>query len=149
MTTLIFENKGLQSLLQIALQAKSFRATFAEASRAYEQDTGLKYQFGKGIDLVTYQQMDTPNLWLAKDRGIYLMTSAKLDTIPADQSHICYAVGFSPNDTGWYDKCKNTVGGDDLVESFPFDEVIQKGIRDGADIYIDFEIDSLTIKLAY
>jgi hypothetical protein len=85
-------------------------------------------------------------LWLVKD-SIYLMTSAKLNRIPEDKSHICYAEGFEPESPGSYDKCRVAVGGDDFVESFRFSDELQKGIKNGADIQIDISAQSFVVQL--
>lgn len=149
MATLIFSNKGLQSVLQLTLQATVYQASLVQAIQAYEKDTGLAYQFDKNIDLTPYQFVKHPTLWLVKDQGIYLMTSAQLETIPADESHICYAEGFSPNDPDWYEKCREAVGADDFSETIPFDQPIQRAIRQGAGISIEVTAENLTIQLIY
>lgn len=147
MATLVFKNSQLQSLLQLTRQATFFRASFSDSIHAYEQDTGLSFEFGK--DLSNYKQINHPTLWLVKDTGIYLMTSAQLDPIPADKSHVCYAEGYRPTDANLNEKCREAVGGDDFVETIPFNNELQRGILRGADICIEVTPADFTIILVY
>src|SRR5688572_13760922 len=120
MTTLIFKNKNLRSVLKISEQASEFRCTFQEAVNAYESKTGKKYT--AGINLNPYLIRTSPTLWLVKDTGIYIMTPAKLEKMPEDDSHLCYADGFEPTDADCFDKATAVLGGDDFVESFEFED---------------------------
>jgi Protein of unknown function (DUF3085) len=145
MTTLIFKNEKLQKLLKITEQAATFRATYAEAIKAYQKDTNKKYDGAASLD--RYYLHNAPMLWLVKDEGIYLMSSAKLEEFPEDKSHICYAEGFAPDASDSYEKCKKVVGGDDFVESFPFNDQLRKGIKKGADIHIHVSAQTIIVHL--
>lgn len=147
MTTLIFKNKKLQGLLNITEQATVFRASYSEAIEAYEKDTNRSYDYEANLD--KYYEHNSPTLWLVKDEGIYLMASAKLKEYPNDNSHICYAEGFEPNNPGCWDLCRAAVGGDDFVESFKFSEQLKKGIKQGADIHISITTKNFIIELVY
>lgn len=147
MTTLIFKNKKLKGILQLTEQATTFRASFDESVNAYEKDTGITYTIN--ADLSKYCEHHHPTIWLVKDEGIYLMTSAKLEKFPSDNSHICYAEGFSPETPGYWEKCQTAVGGDDFVESFRFNNNLRRGIKNGADILIKFGAESFTVELVY
>ncbi len=147
MTTLIFKNKKLQGILRITEQATSFNASFSESVEAYEKETGTKYKID--ADLSKFGEHHKPTLWLVKDQGIYLMTSAKLEKLPDDYSHVCYAEGFEPDAPGWWEKCRAAVGGDDFVESFHFTSEIKEGIMAGADIQIKIGPAKLIVGLLY
>lgn len=147
MTTLIFKNQRLKEILKISEQATVFKATYEEAVKAYESDAGQKYQ--EGQNLAPYFLSNVPTLWLVKDTGIYLMTSAKLESYPDDESHLCYAEGFEPDAPESYEKCKGAVGGDDFSESFKFTDALKRGIKLGADIHISINPTEYTIQLSF
>jgi hypothetical protein len=134
MITLIFKNEKLLSVLRISEQASEFRCTFPEAVKAYESETRKKYT--AGINLNPYIIRTSPTLWLVKDTGVYLMTPAKLDKMPEDDSHLCFAIGFAPTDEDWFDKSAAVLGGEDFVESFEFTDGVKKAIRLGCDMHI-------------
>lgn len=134
MMTLIFKNEQLRSVLKISEQASEFRCTFQEAVKAYESKTSKKYT--AGINLNPYLFRTSPTLWLVKDTGIYIMTPAKLEKMPEDNSHLCYANGFAPTDDDCFDKAAAALGGEDFVESFEFEDAYKKAIRLGCDIHI-------------
>lgn len=78
-----------------------------------------------------------PTLWLVKDAGIYLMPSTKENlTFPLDKKFIAYANGNGPT---------TFKGGDDYVETVPFDEDLQKFVRDGYDMFINITARNMSI----
>jgi hypothetical protein len=146
MATFIFKNEKLRSILKISEQATEFRATFEEAYKAYEVKTGRKYK--DGIDLNPFYKLTTPTLWLVRDTGVYLMTSAFLDPIPEDNIHQCFAESFAPTDPDWFDKSAMALGTqEDFVESFEFTDALKKGIRLGADIHIHITKTEYSVEL--
>lgn len=147
MLTLIFKNSKLQGILRITQQSKTFIASFGEAVKAYEKNTKKRYKHNINID--NYYEHTTPTIWLVKDAGIYLMTSAKMDSHPQDFSHVCYAEGFNPESPNCWEKCRAAVGGDDFVESFKFDNQLKKALEEGADIHIRINKTSFTVNLVY
>jgi hypothetical protein len=144
MILLIFKNEKLRSILKISEQATEFKSTFPEAVKAFKFKTGKDYE--PGIDLTPYYTQTKATLWLVKDTGVYLMTSAKIEPIPDDNSHLCYAVGFSPDDPDWFDKSAAAMGGDDFAEAFEL-EHFKQGIRLGGDIHIKISRTKFTIEL--
>lgn len=147
MTELIFHNKQLQEILALSDTVKTFTATFSQAVNAYEKDTGKRYRYGDDLD--RYYEIKVPTLWLVKDSGIYLMTPAKLEKIPEDGSHVCYAEGFEPDAPDSWERCRAAVGGDDFAESFPITDELRRGIKNGANIHIQMTAESFTIVLVY
>lgn len=147
METLIFKNKRLKGILKISDQTTEFKATYDEAVRTYESDTGRKYKDDESLE--PYFLRNTATLWLVKDAGIYLMTSANLDKYPADKSHICYAEGFEPDAPDCFEKCQAAVGGDDFVESFRLTDALRRAIKIGADIHINITDKEYTIQLSF
>lgn len=147
MAKLIFKNSKLKGILKITEQATVFKATFGEAIRAYQEKTGEKYTLNVNLD--DYYTRSTPTLWLVKDDGICLMTSAKLDVLPADNSHVCYAKGFEPDSPHCFQKCNDAVGHDDFKESFPFTDQLKTAIRDGADLHILLASDRFSVTTVY
>ena len=147
MTTLIFENRKLQGILRITQQARTFRTIYTEAIKAYEKDTKRKYN--NKVSLDEYGEQLNPTLWLVKDEGIYLMTSAKLNEFPIDKSHLCHAKGFEPDTPDWFDRCKDSLGGEDFIESIEFNDELKNGIVNGADIYITITTKNFAIDLVY
>jgi hypothetical protein len=144
MALLIFKNDKLRIVLKISEQATEFKATFQEAAEAYKFKTGKNY--APGVDLTPYYTQTKATLWLVKDTGVYLMTSAKIEKMPDDNSHLCYAEGFSPTDLNWFDKSAAAMGSDDFVEAFEL-ELFKKGIRLGGDIHIKISPTALSIEL--
>jgi hypothetical protein len=144
MALLIFKNEKLRTILKISEQATEFKATFSEAVEAYKFKTGKDYE--PDIDLTPYYTQTKATLWLVKDTGVYLMTSAKIEKMPNDNSHLCYADGFAPTDPDWYDRSAAAMGGDDFVEPFEI-EIFKRGIRLGGDIHIEINPTSLSIEL--
>jgi hypothetical protein len=144
MILLIFKNEKLRSVLKISEQATEFKSTFPEAVEAFKFKTGKDYE--PGIDLTPYYTQTKATLWLVKDTGVYLMTSAKIEPMADDNSHLCYAEGFSPDDPDWFDKSAAAMGGDDFAEAFEL-ELFKQGIRLGGDIHIKISRTKFTIEL--
>ena len=147
MTKLIFKNSKLQGILKISQQATIFKATFGEAITAYQEKTGRKYTHG--VNLEKYNTRSTPTLWLVKDTGICLVTSAILDQLPADKSHVCYAEGFEPDNPHCFQKSNDAVGADDFCASFSFTRQYINAIKKGADLHISLERDFFRVKPVY
>jgi hypothetical protein len=148
MSLLIFKNKKLQEILRITETANTFRTTFAEAINAYEIQSGKSYQYSQDIDLHNYGEQNTPTIWLVKDWGIYLMTSAKTE-FPKDTNHVCYAEGYEPDAPDSYERCRDAAGGNDFVQSIPFPEDMQQCLREGADIEIEISAETFEIMFVH
>ncbi|OQP65445.1 hypothetical protein A3860_17425 [Niastella vici] len=144
MALLIFKNEKLRTILKISEQATEFKSTFPEAVETYKFKTGKDYE--PGVNLTPYYTQTKATLWLVKDTGVYLMTSAKLDKMPEDDSHLCYAEGFAPTDPGWFNKSATAMGSDDFVEAFEL-ELFKQGIQLGGDIHIKINRTALSIEL--
>lgn len=134
MARLVFKNKNLLGILKITEQSKVFRRSYKEAIEAYERET--KKEYDRSVDLSRFYEHNKPTLWFVKDEGISLMTSAKMEELPDDKSHVCYAEGFEPDRPDCYELCEAAVGGDDFVEFFDFTEQLREGIKKGADIEV-------------
>lgn len=65
-----------------------------------------------------------PGLWLVGDQGVYLMGN-DAERKPKENRPV-YAVGIDPDiDEDWYDEKVDTFGGDDGVDDFDIDEMIE------------------------
>lgn len=73
-------------------------------------------------------------LWLVKDSGVYLMSSAK-ESLPdvGKVNLVIYAKGYDPDKDGdVYDKCADAMGGDDGADCLPiaaFRDAIKAGAK--------------------
>jgi len=82
------------------------------------------------------------DLLFVKDEGIYLMTK---DANPA------YAISYSPNVIGLFDRCKAAVGGNDFCDHMPqtvktIDDILQLGDKIN---FFAIEFTPETIELNY
>ncbi len=78
-------------------------------------------------------------LWLVKDSGIYLMSSAKEALLGQNDfgvvkaNKVVYAKGYDPDKDGdVYDKCVDAMGGDDGADCLPiaaFRDAIKAGAK--------------------
>lgn len=136
MAKLTFKNSGLRAVLAHTKQAKVFRRSYDKAIEAYEAATGKTYEFDTTIP-DEYYESNEPTLLFVKDEGIYIMTSAKMEKMPEDKSHVVYAEGYSPDVPDCWDKCRDAVGGDDFVETIELTPELEKVILHGADLVID------------
>ncbi|SIO53911.1 DUF3085 domain-containing protein [Chitinophaga niabensis] len=149
MATLVFKNSNLKEILNVIKEATVFRASLSEKIIAYEENSGKEYDFDPKIDLELYSTHNRPTVWLVKDRGIYIMSSALVDEACKKDIPVCYAEGFHPNNKNCYEKCRAAMGGDDFVESIPFEQDLQEGISQGADLYIKVTTQHIDIILKY
>ena len=75
------------------------------------------------------------SLWLVKDDGVYLMSSAK-ESLPGEGSpnKVVYAKGYNPKTDGdVWDKCQDAMGGDDCVNALPliwFEQALKAGLKE-------------------
>ena len=69
-----------------------------------------------GTPETLYDEITGPGLWLVGDQGVYLMSNAKRNGIPAS---VAYAAGCAPGDPDFYDNKVDIFGGDDGVDFFP------------------------------
>lgn len=85
--------------------------------------------------------------WIVGDQGVYLMHNGKSHEVAENEMQpVVYAVECNPNTDpdGWFDTKRSTFGGDDGVD-FIEAETIQKIVRAGDDMVIDFEDNAMTI----
>src|SRR5262245_6420788 len=146
MARLHFPNKGLLSVVRYTRQATAFSRSLGGAIEAYEKAEGKTFSFEDKID-DKYYTTDKPLLLLVKDRGVYIMTAAKMP-LPEDESHVCYATGYNPaKDDDWYEKAWDAVGGDDFGEEIEASELLLRAIEnDGVDIVIDITEHEFSVK---
>lgn len=147
MAILKFKNDGLTAILRISEQASIFRATYEEAVQAYEKNTSRSYDGNANLD--KYFQTVKPSIWLVKDEGIYLMSSAVVKESATEKPHLCYAEGYDPGQPDCWEKCNAAVGGDDFVQAIPVTEPMKRGIRMGADLEIKFSTRTIEVRLVY
>jgi hypothetical protein len=149
MSRLVFKNFQLRKVLAYYKGATTFNCTFAEQIAAYEKDTGMTFRFDGPPMPEMYLTSNKRTIFLVKDTGIYLMTSVPLKEIPKDESHICYAVNYSPANPNCWEDCRTAVGGDDFSEAFELTDAMIACVEKGADIIISFRSDSFLIKAQY
>jgi hypothetical protein len=147
MAKLNFKNEGLRNLIERVRQAKQFKNNSAEAIKAYQKETGKNWSFDVELDRKFYETT-TPAFWFVKDRGIYLMSNAKVEDkdIPTTNAdlHVVYATGYDPRQSDVWEKCQDAVGGDDFCDQILLDEKMIKAIELGYNMVIDFSVESFT-----
>jgi len=92
--------------------------------------------FGERLDLTGSidpqdgeEKLGQPGLLIVKDDGIYLVSNgfpAMLDPDRPGKKKVVYALGYSPDDPGFWERSRDAVGGDDFVEVFHLDELPEK-----------------------
>ena len=72
----------------------------------------------------TYGGTPAAALWLVKDQGVYLMSSAK-ESLPGEggkMNKVVYAKGYDPDkDADVWEKGQDAMGGDDCVNALPLE----------------------------
>ena len=121
-TKLYFKVQDLAPLIAHAQNAKTHRATFAQA-------------YGPDLEPIKNPEVQ-PALHWVKDEGIYLVPNGQLPEGNTFSSTglVLYADGFNPNfDTNVWDRSREAVGGDDFVEAIALSELdeVLKGRNEG------------------
>ena len=149
MSKLRFAGEGVARILAHAIESKQHRATYEEAYKQLGKDW-----FDGKLSAEVLQDKIPAGLTLVHDQGIYLMSNGlprQLEVAESEKSVVVYAEGCVPdNDAnpGWWDHCRDLVGGDDFAEALPAEMFRSLGrAGDSKDQVVEIEITSRQVKV--
>ena len=84
-------------------------------------------------------------LHLVKDDGIYLMAGTfESDKLDEKRCHVIYAQGYSLKTKDLWEKCRESVGGDDFAEWIPLNKEMIEGLEKNGHMKIKFTPSEIT-----
>jgi len=145
MDYLHFKNAGLLGILSLTRAHKVFRNDLETQFELFEKKYKRPFTLDAEETLDEFAYTDQPGIFLVKDTGLYLMAAAKMDKLPDDMSHVCYAEGYSPDKPDWWEKC-HAISGDDFGITFPFNQELQELVEQGCDIVVEVTEENFKLK---
>lgn len=145
--TLRFDLEEVRKLYDHAKAAEKHRISLAEREQIYGEDKMWERQPGE-------ESKASPNLFLVKDQGVYLMSSG-IPYLPREGSpkaqHLAYARGLDPSKNefdDWYDRARRVMGGDDCSEPLSL-ESFQGAMEDPNAGDIGIKVTARRIRVGY
>jgi hypothetical protein len=124
MAKLVFHAESLRPIIKWTLEHAPHSPTYAQQLDRTFWREGVNIKAGEWPrpEQLALEKIP-PALHMAKDDGIYLLSSsAARDIAEGQTSRVVYANGYNPTtDEDVWEKCREAVGGDDFVEALPIE----------------------------